>query len=67
MTRPGDLSLIAYDDGEVARARDLSVVAQPVETMGAVAAELMLQVMDHGAEGVSSVFVPTVVVVRSSS
>ena len=46
---PGDLSVIGYDDIELARYAGLTTVAQPLEESGERAAELLLAALDGGA------------------
>jgi DNA-binding LacI/PurR family transcriptional regulator len=64
---PDDVALVGFDDGEVAHGRNLTVVAQPVDELGATAAELMLRVIADGPEAVDPVCLPMQLVVRSSS
>ena len=45
---PGDLSVVGYDDIEVARYAGLTTVAQPLEESGARGAELLLAALDGG-------------------
>jgi DNA-binding LacI/PurR family transcriptional regulator len=64
---PADLAIVGFDDGAVANARGITVVAQPVDELGAVAADLMLRVIAGGADAVESVVLPTRLLVRTSS
>jgi DNA-binding LacI/PurR family transcriptional regulator len=64
---PGDVAVVCFDDAEVARARGLTVVAQPVDELGAAAARLMLRVIASGRDGIGPVLLPTRLVVRSST
>ncbi|MGH2948773.1 MAG: substrate-binding domain-containing protein, partial [Solirubrobacteraceae bacterium] len=43
---PGDLSVVGYDDIELARYTGLTTVAQPLEESGACGAELLLAALD---------------------
>jgi DNA-binding LacI/PurR family transcriptional regulator len=64
---PGDLAVVGFDDGEVTHARGITVVWQPVDELGAAAADLMLRVIADGADAVESIVLPTRLVVRSST
>jgi DNA-binding LacI/PurR family transcriptional regulator len=73
---PADLAVIGFDDGEVARSHGLTVVAQPIDELGAAAARLMLRAMTAGPGGGRDVAVeapakpvrlPMQLVVRGSS
>jgi DNA-binding LacI/PurR family transcriptional regulator len=64
---PGDLAVVGFDDGELAHARGVTVVSQPVDELGAAAAELMLRVIAEGADAVESLVLPTRLLVRTSS
>ena len=45
---PGELSVVGFDDVEVARHAGLTTVAQPLETSGALAVELLLDALAGG-------------------
>jgi DNA-binding LacI/PurR family transcriptional regulator len=62
---PGDLSVVGYDDIEVARYAGLTTVAQPLEESGARGAELLLAALDGAA--VSAQQLPVELVVRSTT
>jgi DNA-binding LacI/PurR family transcriptional regulator len=64
---PGRLSLIGFDDHEMAPAADLTTVAQPVRRQGELAAELLLEVLGGGAPNGRDVVLPTRLVVRGST
>jgi DNA-binding LacI/PurR family transcriptional regulator len=64
---PDDVAVVGFDDGALARERGLTVVGQPVDELGAAAAELMLRVIAKGPDGVPPVSLPMTLVVRSSS
>jgi DNA-binding LacI/PurR family transcriptional regulator len=64
---PQDVAVLGFDDGEVARDRSVTVVAQPVDELGASAADLMLRVLAQGPDAVAPVCLPTRLVVRSST
>lgn len=64
---PEDMSVVGFDDHDLAEAVGLTTVRQPVVEMGERAAALLLAELASGQpEGDSTVF-PTEVVVRSSS
>ena len=64
---PADVAVVGFDDGEVAHARGITVIAQPIDELGATAAQLMLRVMAEGPGGIEPVSLPTRLVVRSST
>ena len=43
---PGDLSVVGYDDIEIARYAGLTTIAQPLEESGAIGAHLLLAALD---------------------
>jgi DNA-binding LacI/PurR family transcriptional regulator len=62
---PEDLSLVGFDDHEVAGAIGLTTVRQPVAELGAIAARLLLEGLE-GAEA-EEVVVTTRLVVRATT
>jgi LacI family transcriptional regulator len=62
---PGDLSVVGYDDIEVASYAGLTTVAQPLEQSGARGAELLLAALDGGEIGGEQI--PVELVVRSTT
>ena len=64
---PGRLSLIGFDDHEMAPAADLTTVAQPVRRQGELAAELLLAVLGGAPPDGGDVVLPTRLVVRGST
>jgi DNA-binding LacI/PurR family transcriptional regulator len=62
---PGDLSVVGYDDIELARYAGLTTVAQPLEESGARGAELLLAALDGAATGGRQL--PVELVVRSTT
>jgi DNA-binding LacI/PurR family transcriptional regulator len=64
---PGRVSLIGFDDHEMAAAGDLTTVAQPVRLQGELAARLLIEVLDGGALDGGDVLLPTRLVVRGST
>jgi DNA-binding LacI/PurR family transcriptional regulator len=62
---PGDLSVMGFDDVEVARYAGLTTVAQPLEESGARGAELLLEAMRGGPRVVQRL--PLQLVVRSTT
>jgi DNA-binding LacI/PurR family transcriptional regulator len=63
---PGDLSVIGFDDVEVARYAGLTTVAQPLEASGARGAELLLSSLE-GAPPAPRQHLPLELVVRSTT
>ncbi len=67
---PGDISIVGFDDHEVAAYTDLTTVAQPAMQQGETAAGLLLGLMSgHGTDGgpVANVVMPTKMVVRATT
>lgn len=64
---PGRVSLIGFDDHEMAPAADLTTVAQPVHRQGELAARLLIEVLGGGAPDQGDVLLPTRLVVRGST
>ena len=64
---PDDVALVGFDDGDLAHDRGLTVVGQPVDELGAAAADLMLRVIADGPDAADPVCLPTRLVVRSST
>jgi LacI family transcriptional regulator len=62
---PGGLSVVGYDDIEIARYAGLTTIAQPLEESGAIGAHLLLAAL-HG-EGVCGRQLPVRLVVRSTT
>jgi DNA-binding LacI/PurR family transcriptional regulator len=65
---PRDISVIGFDDHEMAEAFDLTTVAQPVAQQGHAAARLVLELLGRPgrAGGAPGVTLPTRLVVRGS-
>jgi DNA-binding LacI/PurR family transcriptional regulator len=64
---PGDISLVGFDDHELASVVDLTTVAQPVTDLGAAAASLLVDALDGEADPFARVVLPTSLVVRGST
>jgi DNA-binding LacI/PurR family transcriptional regulator len=64
---PGRVSLVGFDDHEMALAGDLTTVAQPVRRQGRLAAQLLLQVLAGTSPADGDVLLPTRLVVRGST
>jgi DNA-binding LacI/PurR family transcriptional regulator len=66
---PGDVAVIGFDDVTAAAFTDppLTTVRQPVERMGALAAELLFQQAVSGGEPADNVVLATELVVRGST
>jgi DNA-binding LacI/PurR family transcriptional regulator len=62
---PGDLSVVGYDDIELARYAGLTTVAQPLEESGVRGAELLLAALEGAADGGRQL--PVELVVRSTT
>ena len=62
---PGDLSVVGYDDIELARHAGLTTVAQPLETSGATGAEMVLTALEGGPIGGREL--PVTLVVRHTT
>jgi LacI family transcriptional regulator, repressor for deo operon, udp, cdd, tsx, nupC, and nupG len=63
---PHDLSIVGFDDHELAEAWDLTTVAQPVEAQGEVVAWQVLSGLGQAAVAVGSVEMPTSLIIRGS-
>lgn len=64
---PGRISVVGFDDHEMAAASDLTTIAQPVHRQGELAARLLLEVLAGGSPEGGDVLLPTRLVVRSST
>jgi LacI family transcriptional regulator, repressor for deo operon, udp, cdd, tsx, nupC, and nupG len=65
---PGRVSLIGFDDHEMAPAGDLTTIAQPVREQGELAARLLLGMLDENGGGrAEDVVLPTRLVVRGTT
>lgn len=64
---PEDLSIVGFDDHEVAAVVNLTTVAQPVWRVGVNAARLLLDRLDGAAHPPEHVELPTGLVVRGST
>jgi DNA-binding LacI/PurR family transcriptional regulator len=65
---PNDISVIGFDDHDMAAFTDLTTVAQPVLHQGETAATLLLdRITGDGSGEVTSVVMPTEVVVRATT
>lgn len=64
---PGEMSVIGFDDHEMAGVVNLTTVSQPVLEQGAAAAALLLDAMDGRADPFARVIMPTHLVVRGST
>jgi LacI family transcriptional regulator, repressor for deo operon, udp, cdd, tsx, nupC, and nupG len=66
---PGRVSLIGYDDHEMAPAGDLTTIAQPVRRQGELAARGLLAVLagDGAGPAAADVLLPTRLVVRGTT
>lgn len=64
---PRDISVVGFDDHEMARVADLTTVAQPVREQGRVAAHLLLDALADRLEEPTDVVLPTRLVVRGTT
>ncbi|MBW3603911.1 MAG: LacI family transcriptional regulator [Actinobacteria bacterium] len=65
---PGDISVVGFDDHDMAAYTDLTTVAQPAMQEGEAAATLLLESMsDDDDRDVSSIVLPTKMVVRATT
>jgi LacI family transcriptional regulator, repressor for deo operon, udp, cdd, tsx, nupC, and nupG len=64
---PGNVSLIGFDDHEMAPVGDLTTIAQPACTQGEVAAQMLLDSMTGAAGAGDDVILPTRLVLRGST
>ena len=64
---PGRMSLVGFDDHEMAPAGDLTTIAQPVHQQGELAARLLLDVLEGGDPPPGDVVLPTRLVVRGTT
>ena len=62
---PGDVSVVGYDDIEIARYAGLTTIAQPLEESGAIGAHLLLGALD--GEGASGRQLPVRLMVRNTT
>ena len=68
LTVPGDIGLVGFDDLPQATMVDppLTTVRQPVRRMGALAAEMLIDSLENGAEAPRRAVLPTELVIRGS-
>ena len=64
---PGDLSIVGFDDHDLAAAVGLTTVRQPVVDIGGRAAALLLAEVAAGEPGGAHVVMPTQLIVRDST
>lgn len=64
---PEDLSVVGFDDHDVATYLGLTTVRQDVQRIGERAAQLLLARLDEGARGVTHEVVPTRLMVRATT
>jgi LacI family repressor for deo operon, udp, cdd, tsx, nupC, and nupG len=64
---PGDVSIVGFDNHELAVMADLTTVAQPVREQGEVAARLLLDGLSGASDPETDVVLPTHLVVRGST
>jgi LacI family repressor for deo operon, udp, cdd, tsx, nupC, and nupG len=64
---PGDISIVGFDDHEMAGVVDLTTIAQPVRRQGEIAARMLLDALAGHDDVPADVRLPTRLVVRGSS
>jgi DNA-binding LacI/PurR family transcriptional regulator len=64
---PARVSLVGFDDHEMAPAADLTTIAQPAHEQGRLAARLLLAVLDGSPPEAGDVVLPTRLVVRGTT
>jgi DNA-binding LacI/PurR family transcriptional regulator len=65
---PGRVSVVGFDDHEMAPAGDLTTIAQPARLQGELAARRLLDLLaGDGAGGASDLVLPTRLVVRGTT
>jgi len=64
---PADVSVIGFDDHEMAPAGDLTTIAQPVHRQGELAARMLLDLVAGEQVATTDVVLPTRLVVRGST
>ena len=62
-----DVSVIGFDDGSAAAANDLTTIRQPVEAMGAAAAEVLVQALAGALDEIRRVSFPPELIERGST
>jgi DNA-binding LacI/PurR family transcriptional regulator len=61
------VSVIGFDDHEMAAAADLTTIAQPVYRQGELGARMLLDVLAGDGKRVADIVLPTRLVVRGST
>ena len=64
---PDDVSVVGFDDHDLADLMDLTTVAQPAQEQGALAASLLLDALETGAGPPADLVLPTRLVPRRST
>jgi LacI family transcriptional regulator, repressor for deo operon, udp, cdd, tsx, nupC, and nupG len=64
---PDDISVIGFDDHELADMMDLTTVRQPVREQGVRAAQLLLEMLDRPHRAPVDVVLPTELIVRGTT
>lgn len=65
---PGDVAVVSFDDlppAEIAEPQ-LTTIRQPVRRTGAIAVEMLIDILEHGAEPPRRMVLPTELVIRQS-
>jgi LacI family transcriptional regulator, repressor for deo operon, udp, cdd, tsx, nupC, and nupG len=64
---PDRISVIGFDDHEMAAVVDLTTISQPVRSQGEVAATLLLDALAERTDEAAEVVMPTHLVVRGTT
>ncbi len=64
---PRDVSVVGFDDHDLAEALDLTTVAQPIREQGELAAQLLLSQLGLGPAPAQNTLLPTRLVIRASA
>jgi DNA-binding LacI/PurR family transcriptional regulator len=66
LSAPDDVAIVGFDDHQMSELLELTTVRQPVETVGAMAGRLVLDVIKDRSAPVEHLVVPTELIVRST-
>ncbi len=67
LNAPDDVAIVGFDDHQMAELLGLTTVRQPVDTVGAMAGRLVLDVIKDRAAPVEHLVVPTELIVRTTA
>jgi LacI family transcriptional regulator len=65
---PDDVAIVGFDDMPQAATADppLTTIRQPIQRTGALAVEMLIDILDNGAEPPRRIVLPTELVIRAS-